>query len=139
MTFEPATEWEAARIAKDAHEGQFRRDENTPYFVHVCRVANRMKHDDEDGRIVAYLHDILEDTTTTPEDLRKAGFSQTVREAVQALTHHPDDSYEFYLAQVRANPLAIRVKIADIQDNISDNPTRSQMRKYAKALLYLLE
>lgn len=88
----------------------------------------------------AWLHDVVEDTTETIESLRAAGIPEAVLEAVSVLTK--DDSglsYEEYLALVRANPIACKVKVADMLHNLSDSPTQAQILKYARGLLLLLE
>lgn len=126
----------AEPLAWHAHRYQKRRN-GSPYIHHPERVASRMTTDDE--KAVAWLHDVLEDTMTTAVDLMNAKLSTSVINAVIALTKVHGESYMAYLSEVKANPLARRVKIADILDNLSDDPTPRQIRKYAKALLYLTE
>ena len=126
----------AEPLARHAHRHQKRRD-GSPYIHHPKRIAARMTTDDE--KAVAWLHDVLEDTMTTAVDLINAKLSEHVINAVIVLTKVHGESYMAYLSGVRANPLACRVKIADMLDNLSDDPTPRQIRKYAKGLLYLTE
>lgn len=129
----------AKLLATRWHAGQFRRDGFTPYTVHLSRVAQRVSGD-VDACIVAWLHDIVEDTSVTLEELRCAeggGFPDLVLEAVDLLTKKEGVTYEDYLAAIKQHPLACKVKISDMLDNLSDNPTRKQIIKYTKGLLYL--
>jgi (p)ppGpp synthase/HD superfamily hydrolase len=128
----------AEEIARRAHAGQFRRDGITPYITHPAGVAARVG-EDESRRAVAWLHDVLEDTPETPDSLAAAGMSAEVIDAVLCLTRLPDHSYENYLLGVLNNPLARAVKIADMLHNLSEQPTPKQIRKYAAALLQLVE
>lgn len=127
----------AAKIATEAHRGQFRRDGVTPYIGHPAAVAARVSGDPV-AESVAWLHDVLEDTATTPGDLLAAGVPAEVIQSVVALTKHGDLDYEEYLGVIKANPVAKRVKIADMLANLSDTPSERQIVKYAKGLLVLL-
>lgn len=125
-------------IAARSHAQQFRRDGLTPYFSHPVRVCDRVQKHGLEAQAVALLHDTLEDTPLTQgEILHVAG--QTVYDAVLALTHYSNESYDDYLQRVKKNDLARIVKVADILDNLSDDPSRRQIVKYARALLYLIE
>jgi len=128
----------AEEIARRAHAGQFRRDGRTPYIAHPAGVAAKVGNN-EIRLAVAWLHDVLEDTAETPATLAAAGMTAEVIEAVLCLTKQPEDSYEVYLLGVLNNPLARAVKIADMLHNLSDHPTPKQIRKYAGALLQLVE
>lgn len=127
----------ASRIAKKAHKGQFRRDGITPYIRHPEDVAERL-HKDQYAEAVGWLHDVLEDTKETAASLRSKGVPEKVIGCVIKLTKRDDVSYEDYLAQIRTDPLARKVKIADMLSNLSDSPTNKQIIKYAKGLLTLL-
>lgn len=127
----------AAAIADRAHQGQFRRDGATPYICHPRDVAGRVKGDDM-AEAVAWLHDVLEDTDLKADDLRKAAIPQEVVDAVILLTRRDGLGYERYLSQIKANPLARKVKIADMLSNLNDHPTNRQIVKYAKGLLVLM-
>lgn len=126
----------AEKIARQAHHGQFRRDGVRPYIVHPEAVASRVETDHQ--KAVAWLHDVLEDTATTAEDLRAAAIPENIIEAVQLLTKSPNIPYADYLAKVRANELAKAVKVADMLSNLADTPTEKQILKYAKGLQILL-
>lgn len=125
-------------IASAAHHGQFRRDGQTPYIEHPKAVVSRLTGDTT-AQAVAWLHDVLEDTSETVESLREQGISEDILEAVQDLTKDKRASYEEYLNKLTRNPLAKKVKIADMLSNLADAPTERQIRKYAKALLFLLD
>jgi hypothetical protein len=110
---------DAIALAVRAHRDQRdKRDE--PYLLHVFRVM--LSQNDETARIVAVLHDSLEDTSVTLADLRGAGFSDEICEAVDCLTRRPKEQYDDMIARVAANPLARLVKLADLGDNM--DPTR---------------
>ena len=127
----------ARTIAQTAHHGQFRRDGATPYVRHPEAVAQRVAGD-RLAEAVAWLHDVLEDTSTTEADLRTAGLPSEVVDAVCLLTKREPFDYEVYLLAVRENPLARKVKIADMLANLADHPTDRQIIKYAKGLLALV-
>lgn len=126
----------AEEIARKAHDGQFRRDGITPYVTHPGRVAKRVSGN-EDAEAVAWLHDILEDTSETEASLLAAGIPEHVVAAVRLLTKEEGVVYEDYLARINKNELARAVKIQDILDNLSDGPSKKQIKKYARGLLIL--
>lgn len=129
----------AADIARVAHEGQFRRDGKTPYVWHPQAVARRLEMEDHETIAAAWLHDVLEDSDKFgPDDLIKAGIPRRVVDAVVCLTKRKGESYESYLTAVRADPIARKVKVADMLHNLSDSPTEKQILKYARGLLALL-
>jgi (p)ppGpp synthase/HD superfamily hydrolase len=99
-----------------------------------------LRQEDETARIVAALHDILEDTRVTPADLRAAGYSEHVRAAVDCLTHRPSETYEETIERIARNPLARRVKLADLADNLdpkrpapADSAAAARLARYAAA------
>jgi len=106
----------AIEIAKAAHAGQTDKA-GRPYIDHPLRVMERLAQEDLPGRIVAVLHDVLEDTETTLEALRSEGFPEAIRSALECLTHRTHEPRSEYWSRVGANPLARRVKLADIADN----------------------
>jgi (p)ppGpp synthase/HD superfamily hydrolase len=128
----------AREIATTAHAGQFRRDGTTPYIVHPEAVASRVKGDPT-AEATAWLHDVLEDSDISAEDLVERGIPAEVVEAVTLLTHPRGIAYESYLTGIARHPLAKRVKIADMLTNLSDTPTDRQIVKYAKGLLALMK
>lgn len=129
----------AANIAALAHHGQFRHDGVTPYIIHPGRVASRLKSESAEIIATAWLHDVLEDTGLTRDELVERGVKPEVAHAVVCLTKMPGEPYENYLRVVKANPIARKVKIADMLDNLSDSPSERQIRKYAKGLLALVD
>lgn len=122
-----------ASIAALAHKGQFRRDGITEYIEHPRNVAEKVKGD-EKAEMVAWLHDIIEDTNETVETLKDKEVPQDVIEAVVALTKLKDEEYDEYLSRVKQNELAVKVKIADMLHNLSDSPTKRQIKKYTRGL-----
>ena len=127
----------AKKIATRAHSGQFRKDGVTPYIVHPAEVA-RCVAPDEKAQAAAWLHDVLEDTPTKEADLRKAGIPEDVIAAVKALTKMDPKgdmgSYEKYILGIKANPLASKVKIADMLSNLAGDPSEAQKKRYALGL-----
>ncbi|MBF0178343.1 MAG: HD domain-containing protein [Magnetococcales bacterium] len=106
---------QAIAIALQAHQGQTDKT-GEPYILHPLRLMLRLSSNAE--RIVAVLHDVVEDTPITLDDLRQYGFSEEILAAVDLLTHRPEESYESYVARLTKNPLARRVKLADLHDNM---------------------
>lgn len=105
----------AIHIASEVHKEQ--KDKvGKPYITHVMRVMERCKTEEE--KIVAILHDVVEDTSTSLDDLRKEGFSEKILAAVEAITQNNGESKTAYIRRVKKNPLAIRVKLNDLEDNM---------------------
>jgi (p)ppGpp synthase/HD superfamily hydrolase len=104
----------AIEIALHAHAGQKGKD-GSPYILHPLRVMARMTTDEE--RITAVLHDAVEDSELTLEDLRREGFPEAVIEAVRLMTHEEGIGYEDYVERLKGNPIARKVKVADLEDN----------------------
>lgn len=104
----------AHEIAKRAHEGQFDKGGN-PYILHPLAVSGMVETEAE--KTVALLHDVIEDTIITLEELRSYGFPDQVIKAVDVLTKRPGVSYDDYIEKVKQNPLALTVKIADMSHN----------------------
>ncbi len=124
-------------FAANAHLGQFRRDGVTPYIEHPRKVASFFTAGSELW-VVAMLHDTLEDTPTTVEDI-KAAFDERIAWFVEWLTHDKQETYMDYIRRIARSEAATKVKIADIFANLSDAPTDKQKRKYEKALKILLD
>ena len=103
----------AMRVAYAAHHGQVDKS-GVPYVFHPYHLAESMP--DEASVCVALLHDVVEDTRVTIGDLER-DFPKEVTEAVRLLTHEPGVDYFDYVRTIRANPLAVRVKLADIEHN----------------------
>jgi (p)ppGpp synthase/HD superfamily hydrolase len=106
---------EAILLAVRAHHGQ-KDKAGEPYILHPLRLMFRQNS--EAARIAAVLHDVVEDTPVTLEQLRDAGFAEEIPDAVALLTHDPEDSYEDYVAKIKTNPIARAVKLADLEDNM---------------------
>jgi len=109
-----ATLEKAIRIAAKAHEGS-RDHHGAAYILHPLRLM--MAVEDENAKIVAVLHDVVEDTPTTLEDLRDEGFADAVLAALDCVTHREGERYADYVARCKRNPLALAVKLADLRDN----------------------
>lgn len=125
--------YKALQIAKLAHAGQMDKGGN-PYFLHPLAVSEKVETEDE--KIVALLHDVIEDTDITLDYLLEQGFSEEILAAVNRLTKREGVSYEEYIDAVRKNPLALKVKIADMMHN-SDlsripNPTEKDLKRIEK-------
>lgn len=104
----------AIRLALEAHAGQKSKD-GSPYILHPLRLMAKMETAEE--RMSAVLHDVVEDSHITLDDLRAANIPERVLEAVRLLTHEEGTSYEAYVERLRADPLARKIKIADLEDN----------------------
>ena len=112
MIYTPMTN-AAMQMAYQAHHGQL--DYNgIPYIFHPIHLAEQM--DDEISCCVALLHDTVEDTSVTLNDLC-AIFPQEVTDAVAMLTHNPDQDYFDYVRAIRNHPIARKVKLADLAHN----------------------
>ena len=131
----------ALQVMLDAHRGQTDKA-GQPYVLHPLRLMARFQ--DEDQRLVALLHDVVEDGDVTPASLRALGFSEPVVVAVECLTRRSEETYEDFIARIRPNPLANSVKVEDIRDNLDVTRLRDlkdedleRLRKYWKALQQL--
>ena len=113
---------EAILIATRAHMGQVDKG-NQPYILHPLRVMLRLQTEEE--RTVGVLHDVIEDTSVTIEDLRKQGISKEVLEALEHITKGKQEPYMEYISRVIQNPLALKVKKCDLEDNMN----RSRLEK----------
>lgn len=110
----------AIELALEAHRGQeYPAPEPEPYVLHVFRVM--LAVDGGPARTTAVLHDVLEDTSLTVDDLLRSGVSPTIVDAVVALTRRPEDTYDEYIERVAENELARKVKLADLADNLANN------------------
>lgn len=131
----------ADSIASMAHFGQLDKG-GVPYYHHVHRVAEEQISNKR--KIIAFLHDTLEDTKYTAADLREAGFSEEIIEAVELLTHKKGVPYMEYIEALSADIDCCYVKLADLADNIRidriPNPTQKdweRQKKYLAAQRYL--
>ena len=110
----------ALRISFEAHKDQFDKS-GIPYVYHPYEVASGL--DTEEAVCVALLHDVVEDTDMTFDDLAREGFGENIIGALKLLTHSDDTPYFEYIKAVKQNPLATAVKLADLKHN----STRSRM------------
>jgi len=131
----------ARAIAKVAHGEQLDKA-GDPYLGHLERVAGRCRGvGDPLAEVLAWLHDLVEDTPLRTLDLRHL-FPPDVLDALEAITHRRPEPYVVYIERVARNPLARQVKIADLLDNLSaerldllDGATRARLlAKYMPAL-----
>jgi (p)ppGpp synthase/HD superfamily hydrolase len=93
--------------------------------AHALRVARQLQ-DDGDAWLVGLLHDVLEDTDLTADDLVASGVPSQVVEAVVVLTKRPDEPYDRYIERIAGNELARRVKLADLRDNLAQTDERER-------------
>lgn len=110
----------ALQVATEAHLGQLDKG-GEHYIYHPIRVANYCQQAglSDEHVIVALLHDVVEDTPVTLEDLWNHGFSEEVIAAVDAITQRKKEHRDSYYARVVANPIAKAVKWWDVEDNAS--------------------
>ena len=104
----------AMQICFEAHKDQLDKS-GIPYVFHPIHLAEQMK--DENTTVAALLHDVMEDTPYTLEDLREEGFSEEVLEALLLLTHQKSEDYLDYVRRIKDNPIAKAVKLADLAHN----------------------
>ena len=131
----------AVLLASQAHLG-VRDKGGKSYILHPIRIAMRLRTDDEELMSIAILHDVIEDSSITFEELRTQGFSDRVIAALRLLTHQKGVSYEQYIENMADNIDALRVKREDLRDN-SDITRLSgitekdfnRMKKYHKAFV----
>lgn len=133
----------ALQIATDAHIYQVDKT-GKAYIFHPIRVASRCNNDNE--RIVALLHDTIEDTEVTADYLLMEGFPRNIVDAILSVTRNKDESYEDFIKRSRLNPIGRQVKIHDLEDNmditrLSELTEKDLVRlnKYLKAYRYLKE
>ena len=132
---------QAIAIAAAAHSGA-KDKAGEPYILHPLRVMLAMTATSE--RIVAVLHDVIEDSEWTLAALAERGFSSDVLTALDALTRKPEEAYEAFIQRAGSNSIARRVKIADLRDNLDrkrlpevTGSDRARLAKYRRALAAL--
>jgi (p)ppGpp synthase/HD superfamily hydrolase len=141
-----ATIEKALQIAARAHEGQVDKH-GQPYILHLLRVMSAVEG--EEARIVAILHDVIEDTSVTAEDLRREGFGEPVLAALDCLTHRQGEPYAEYVIRCKGQDIARWVKLADLEDNYRLSrtilrpdriePDMERVRKYLLAFKFLTD
>ncbi len=134
----------AIALAAEAHSGQTDKA-GEPYLLHPMRVMLRVRGETE--QIVAMLHDVVEDggPAWTLERLREEGFAADVVEAVDRLTKREGEPYEALIERAAGDPIARRVKLADLEDNLSltrmvdpGEKDRQRIERYRRAYERLL-
>jgi len=106
----------AILIAVQAHQGQVDKA-GAPYILHPLRVMLQLHSETE--MIIGVLHDVVEDTTWTLESLKQEGFPAEILEAIDCLTRREGENYDDFIKRVAGNPLAQKVKLADLEDNLN--------------------
>ena len=131
----------AMKLCYEAHKDQVDKT-GVPYVFHPFHVAEQMTS--EASTIVALLHDVVEDTDYTLDDIAAAGFGKEIVDAVALMTHEDDVPYLDYVANLKDNPIAREVKLADLAHNSDqsrlgeiDEETRQRLEKYKKAIALL--
>ena len=127
----------AIGLAVAAHKGQTDRY-GAPYILHPLRVMGRVETPAE--QTVAILHDVVEDTDWTFDRLRREGFPEELLAALDCLTKREKEPYEDFVRRSATNPLARRVKLADLEDNMDvrrmndiTDEAKARLQKYRKA------
>ena len=115
---------DAMIVAITFHAGHVNSKDGSLYIYHPLHVMNQMALDDDDGRKVGVLHDVVEDTDCTLKYLKACGFMPHIVDAVDAITWRDGESLDDYLARVNANEIATRIKIQDATHNL-DRSKRS--------------
>ena len=126
-------------LAAEAHRGQvYPSPEREAYICHPLRVM--LSVESESQRIVAVLHDVVEDSPVTLDVLRQRWYAPDVVSAVDCLTRRPDETYDDYIERVATNKTACHVKLADLADNLANNrrlppspETRARIHRYLRA------
>lgn len=133
----------ALKICFNAHVNQVDKA-GIPYVFHPFHLAEQM--DTEESVCVALLHDVVEDTNITFEDLIEEGFNADIINVLKLLTHIDDIPYMTYVTNIKNNPLAKKVKLADLKHNsdlsrldLSVDNIPPKLELYKEAIRYLEE
>lgn len=127
---------DALKLATKLHKGQLRKYSGDEYITHPIAVANRFH--DESHKIVAILHDVIEDTDFTIECLKEYGFNNEIVKSIDILTKKENQDYLDYILLVKSDKIARRVKIEDLKHNLSDLKDGCLKAKY-NISLYILK
>jgi (p)ppGpp synthase/HD superfamily hydrolase len=135
---------ECIALAVEAHRGD-KDKAGRPYILHPLHLMSQM--DTEEEMMTAVLHDVVEDSGRTVADLRELGLPEAVIGAVGLLTHDKETtSYDEYVQQLKSDPLARKVKLADLRHNMDVRRLHSvgekeaeRLEKYRRALAFLME
>lgn len=133
----------ALKLCFESHKEQVDKS-GMPYVFHPFHLAEQMT--DEATTVVALLHDVIEDTELTFEDLQQQGFGEEIITALKHLTHDDNTPYMDYIAEIKKNHIATKVKLADLRHNsdltrldIVDEKALKRKEKYEKAIKILTE
>lgn len=133
----------ALKLCFEAHKNQLDKS-GMPYVFHPFHLAEQMQT--EETTIVALLHDLIEDTHYTIDDLKEMGFESIITDAIELMTHKDDVDYFEYIKKIKNNPIAKEVKIADLHHNsdlsrmeVVDEWALKRNEKYKKAIAILQE
>ncbi len=142
MIYTPKTK-KALKLCFEAHKNQVDKS-GMPYVFHPFHLAEQMQT--EETTIVALLHDLVEDTDYTIEDLISMGFDKNITDTIALMTHASDVPYMDYVREIKSNPIAKAVKLADLKHNSDltrldaiDEKALSRRKKYLKAIALLEE
>ncbi len=142
MIYTPKTK-QALKLCFEAHKEQVDKS-GIPYVFHPFHLAEQMQT--EETTVVALLHDLVEDTPYTVEDLKGMGFDENITDAIALMTHADDVDYMDYVREIKKNPIAKAVKLADLKHNsdltrldVIDEKALSRREKYLKAMALLEE
>lgn len=131
----------ALRLSFEAHKNQLDKS-GMPYVYHPFHLAEQM--DSEETVIVALLHDVVEDTDYSIQDIAVMGFSKAVIDALTLMTHDKAVPYPEYVAKIKTNPIATAVKLADLRHNSDlsrletvDDAALRRVQKYKTAIALL--
>ena len=131
----------ALKIAIKAHEGQ-KDKSGREYIMHPIRVAERCKS--PKAKIVALLHDTIEDTEVTPASLKEQGFPDEIIDGILSVTKQEGETYEEFVRRAAKNPIGKEVKQADLEDNMDirrlkeiTDEDADRLRKYLSAWQYI--
>lgn len=111
------------RIAYDAHKDQVDLS-GVPYVFHPFHIAEQME--DEITTVIALLHDVVEDSKYTFEDLEIFGFGEDITKPLRLLTRIPGEPYEEYIKKLSVDPAAVKVKLADLEHNLDETRCEKQ-------------
>lgn len=133
----------ALKLCFEAHKEQTDKS-GMPYVFHPFHLAEQMQT--EETTVVALLHDLVEDTDYTIEDLKNMGFDKAITDAIALMTHAEGVDYMQYVAAIKQNPIAKAVKLADLRHNsditrldVVDQEALGRREKYLKAIALLEE
>ena len=131
----------ALKLCFEAHKDQVDKS-GIPYVFHPYHLAEQMLT--EETTVVALLHDLVEDTAYTLEDLTGMGFGRNITDAIALMTHEKGADYMEYVRRIKENPIAKAVKLADLRHNSDitrldqvDEKALNRREKYLKAIAFL--